>query len=87
MNKKIKELYDQSQKVTHYLDGGYTPVMALDVEKFAELIMKECFDCIDIMEKIANSTNSSIPSDYDKYTYLKTLDALRVVVKIHFGVK
>ena len=57
------------------------------LEKFSELIIEECFGCIDIMEKIANSSNASIPEDYDKYTYLKTLDSLKGLLKVHFGVE
>ena len=42
MNERIKQLIEQSQKVVGYLDGGYTEIKALDPEKFAELIVKEC---------------------------------------------
>ena len=54
-------------------------------EKFAELIGKEYLWCIDTMEKIANSSNANIPEGYDKYTYLKTLDDLKGLLKVHFG--
>ena len=42
MNKRIQELVKQAQKVVGYTDGGYTEIKALDQEKFAELIVKEC---------------------------------------------
>ena len=42
MNERIKQLVEQSQKVVGYLDGGYTEIKALDPEKFALLIVKEC---------------------------------------------
>jgi hypothetical protein len=42
MNERIKQLAEQAQKVAYYTDGGYTPIMTLDQEKFAELIVKEC---------------------------------------------
>ena len=42
MNERIKQLIEQSQKVVGYLDGGYTEIKALDPEKFALLIVKEC---------------------------------------------
>lgn len=42
MNERIKELAAQSQKVVGHTDGGYTEIKALDQEKFAELIVKEC---------------------------------------------
>ena len=44
MKPRIKELYEQSQKIVGYTDGGYTEIKALDAEKFAELIVKECID-------------------------------------------
>ena len=42
MNERIQKLAEQAQKVAYYTDGGYTPIMTLDQEKFAELIVKEC---------------------------------------------
>ena len=44
MNEKIKQLAEQAQKVVGYTDGGYTEIKALDQEKFAELIIRECAD-------------------------------------------
>lgn len=94
MNERIKELAEQAAWRTRMAhNNAYWRMqdeMAEDAtwrEKFAELILKEYFDCIDIMEKIANSTNSSIPKDYDKHTYLETLDTLRGLTKTHFGVE
>ena len=88
MNERIKELAKQA-------DEGYTGNSEYDmgdalvgndaIKKFAELIGKEYLWCIDIMEKISNSSNASIPEGYDKYTYLKTLDDLKGLLKVHFG--
>ena len=47
MNERIKELALQAQKVVGYTDGGYTPIMTLDQEKFAQLIVKECCNILD----------------------------------------
>ena len=47
MNERIKELYDRSMKVVSYTDGGYTEIKALDFEKFAELIVRECAELIE----------------------------------------
>lgn len=44
MNERIAELHKQAQKVVGYTDGGYTEIKALDAEKFAELIVKECVE-------------------------------------------
>ena len=56
-------------------------------EKFAELIVRECFYCVEIMEKIAHASNADIPPDYDRQTYLKTLEAVTGLMKAHFGVE
>ena len=42
MNARLKQLAEQAQKVVGYTDGGYTEIKALDQEKFAELIVREC---------------------------------------------
>ena len=85
MNERIRELAERLD--TWYPDQGWFIFNDEQLEKFAELIVRECFGCIDIMEKIANSTNASIPKDYDKHTYLKTLDSLKGLLKVHFGVE
>ena len=46
MNERIRELAEQAQKVAYYTDGGYTPIMTLDQEKFAELIVRECIQAV-----------------------------------------
>jgi hypothetical protein len=50
MNERIKQLIEQSQKVVGYLDGGYTEIKALDPEKFALLIVRECAKRVDYWE-------------------------------------
>jgi hypothetical protein len=42
MNERIKELAEQAQKVIWPAEGNVTELTDLDVEKFAELIVKEC---------------------------------------------
>jgi len=44
MNERIRQLAEQAQKVAYYTDGGYTPIMTLDQEKFAQLIVQKCAD-------------------------------------------
>ena len=44
MNERIRELAEQAQNVGYYTDGGYTPIMTLDQEKFAQLIVQKCAD-------------------------------------------
>ena len=78
---QIEKIYGEACISAGYLDEREF------LQEFAKLIVRECFDCIDIMEKIANSTNASIPKDYDKHTYLKTLDSLKGLLKVHFEVE
>jgi hypothetical protein len=42
MNDRIKELIKQSERVDHYTTGDYFPVMTVDGEKLAQLIIEEC---------------------------------------------
>jgi hypothetical protein len=44
MNERIKELAEQAQKVIWPADGNVTELTDLDIEKFAELIVRECAD-------------------------------------------
>ena len=50
MNERIKELAEQAQKIVGYTDGGYTEIKALDPEKFAELIVRECAKVCDDLD-------------------------------------
>ena len=91
MNNKIKELTTKIGPVKYWCrDSSAKPDAVLyteeQLEKFAELIVAECLDHIDTMEKIAHASNASIPDDYDEYTYLKTLDVLKGLIKKEFGV-
>ncbi len=71
MNERIKELEKQAQKVIWPADGNVTELTNLDIEKFAELIVKECAG---IYSKIDNGNLHMGTDDY--------LEALRK----HFGV-
>lgn len=101
MNERIRELTEQAGEYVNSVytlpvrsktsgkiwEDGHIGWNEQFQEKFASLIIEECIGCIDIMEKIGNSTNASIPKDYDKHTYLETLDTLRGLLKTHFGVE
>ena len=55
MNERIRELALQAQKVIWSADGNVTELTDLDIEKFAELIVKECADqCPNIPRWAAN---------------------------------
>jgi hypothetical protein len=85
MNELIEELYKQS--FIEVQDENSFPCMTFSKQKFAELIVGECFYCVEIMEKIAHASNADIPPDYDRQTYLKTLEAVTGLLKTHFGVE
>jgi len=46
MNDRIKELIKQSERVDHYTTGDYFPIMTVDGEKLAQLIVEECIDIV-----------------------------------------
>lgn len=45
MNKRLKELAEQSTTIEHGVDNGFDRV-TFDKEKFAELIIKDCTDIV-----------------------------------------
>jgi hypothetical protein len=77
MHERIRELAEQAQKVAYYTDGGYTPIMTLDQEKFAELIVRECMACSTWVGKM--NTNSVEP--------IHTAHAINQRIKQKFGVE
>ena len=87
MNEKIKELRQQATIIVGAESGFAFDREVLDEQKFAELIVKECLDHIDTMERIAHASNASIPDDYDEYTYLQTLNVLKSLIKSQFEIE
>ena len=77
MNERIKLLAEQAQKVVGYTDGGYTEIKALDQEKFAELIVRECAKVCDDLD-IDDWGDKS----FDDGTYYCSR-----AIKKHFGVE
>jgi len=75
MNERIRELAEQAQKVAYYTDGGYTPIMTLDQEKFAELIVKEC--CLALWTEECRTSDLAL----EEYTRGSNK------IKEHFGVE
>jgi hypothetical protein len=78
MNQRIRELAEQAQKVVGYTDGGYTEIKALDQEKFAELIVRECARAVDKVYEDAEPDHGC----FDWATWAKGADVLK-----HFGVE
>ena len=70
MNERIRELAEQAKEVSHWLDGGYTPVYRTNLEKFAELIVRECANLFDKDEMELTLTERTIHN----------------TIKEHFGV-
>lgn len=90
MNEQIKQLAAQAGATLN--EGFHQNVVGItmtpnELEKFTKLIVGECFYCVEILEKIAHASNADIPPDYDRQTYLKTLETVKVLMKVHFGVE
>ena len=77
MNKRIQQLAEQAKEVSHWLDGGYTPVYRTNLEKFAELIVRECASQIRFTDLLKCNDDS------DGEILLQASAQL----KQHFGVK
>ena len=89
MNERIFELAEQAQKVAYYTDGGYTPIMTLDQEKFAELIVKECVAIIQTevgMKYKDGWEQHGLSDDWAAGHYNASLES-RALLKRHFGVE
>lgn len=88
MNDRIEKLAEQAKEVSHWLDGGYTPVYRTNLEKFAELIVSEC-------AALAKSKSERIEEikaeDHDDHIRLQSLawqfEEFGYEIKKHFGVK
>jgi hypothetical protein len=78
MNERIRQLAEQAQKVAYYTDGGYTPIMTLDQEKFAELIVRECVGIVAKRKDQAIDDECNV----DEAMSVAEMDLLE-----HFGVK
>ena len=87
MNDLIKKLKEQATIRKFDGTGADMGKLVLDEQKFAELIVEECLDHIDTMERIAHASNASIPDDYDEYTYLQTLNVLKSLIKSQFEIE
>lgn len=78
MNQRIRELAEQATQ--HSKEGFYTYTQ-LDAEKFAELIVRECYDTIKKDMELAHI--QLIPIDFGIYANGR----LRRIIKEHFGVE
>ena len=79
MNERIQELAEQAKEVGYWLDGGYTPVYHTNLEKFAELIVRECMACSTWVGKVNENVKEPGP--------IHTAHAINQRIKKHFGVE
>jgi hypothetical protein len=85
MNERIKQLAEQAQKVIWPADGNVTELTDLDIERFAELIVKEC---VTIINHGIDHTDYPHPNDTEKsMVEMKAQIWCRDAIKEHFGVK
>jgi len=88
MNERIKQLAEQAQKVAYYTDGGYTPIMTLDQEKFAELIIKECAALAKSKSERIQSMETDDRGDQAQIHSLAwQFEEFAYAIKKHFGVE
>ncbi len=84
MNERIKELAEQADiyinKYNCAESGNGTEIIGWHIEKFAELIVKECIDKIQSNRKIYN------PSEWDQGADWGLNDSINTI-KEHFGVE
>ena len=83
MNERIRELAEQARKAlaTDAMSGGKFDMQAYE-EKFAELIVGECINCCDEVDRINQ--------DYIKNLYVDPQNGPKEcieVIKAHFGVE
>ena len=79
MNERIRELAEQATSIVEMVGPqGYTSSYAnFDREKFAELIVRECIDCADIVGQV------NIASGYPN----STAHHVKQKIREHFGVE
>jgi len=83
MNNRIRELADQAGVLHHkHYDLGRTLKNGEEVEKFAELIVRECID-------ILNSRHNNFVGSKTEYArgFKSGLDAATQTVKSYFGIE
>jgi hypothetical protein len=85
MNERIKELADEAGlRFTQLMSNPMVPVVdgkETDLEKFAELIVKECRDIVEQDMKLAHI--QMIPLTLEKYANGR----LKEKIREHFGVE
>lgn len=89
MNERLKELYIQAHTTRHYdgdpaLDGNPPTVYwqgEVSAQRFAELIIKECVNCID------NTDNDMVFTAQSAGVVIAAHNRSIEKIKKHFGVK
>ena len=82
MNDRIFELAEQAQKVIWSADGNVTELTDLDIEKFAELIVRECIGEMETSKRCDPYTGDLFVNEYNR-----TIDEQISMLKEHFGVE
>jgi len=82
VNERIFELAEQAQKVIWSADGNVTELTDLDIEKFAELIVRECIGEMETSKRCDPYTGDLFVNEYNR-----TIDEQISMLKEHFGVE
>lgn len=77
MNKQIKELAEQAKLPSYVLEYGTELCLAPHLEKFAELIVKEC----------VNLCEGEWDGDADTFLSYEAYNECAEAIKEHFGVE
>ena len=76
-NMRIRELKEQAMEWVPNMANSDTKIRLLNAEKFAELIVRECIDCADIVGQV------NIASGYPN----STAHHVKQKIREHFGVE
>ncbi len=90
MNDRIKELTEQAKEVSHWLDGGYTPVYRTNLEKFAVLMTTEFIGLLEYEIAMLEKYKTTSCNDFDRRWHEGKIVHFRRMIdktKDHFGVE
>ena len=84
MNERIKELFHESiEDCDGTMKGRVYSLKQSEIEKFAELIVRECVSKCEVVANMATITNTGEMARKTK----ATADSCATMIKEHFGVE
>ncbi len=85
MNERIRELWEESTGATIPAEGFYSSASTYNIEKFAELIIRECLNQLQELTplKISNEEHQKLVDA----THIAAVSIGVAKIKQHFGVE